>query len=49
MAGVRLRDDFDGGTVRALAKTAKDGRQVRRPQALAAMRAGAARRRGLAG
>ena len=49
MAGVPLRDDFDGGTVRAVAKTAKNGPQVRRPLALAAMRAGAARRRGLAG
>ena len=37
MAGVRLRDDFDGGAVRALAKTAKDGPQVRRLLALAAI------------
>ena len=43
MAGVRLRDDFDGGAVRALAKTAKDGPQVRRLLALAAIYEGATR------
>ena len=43
MAGVRLRDDFDGGMVRAVAKTAKDGPQVRRPLALAAIHDGATR------
>jgi len=43
MAGVRLRDDFDGGTVRAVAKTAKDGPQVRRLLALAAIYDGATR------
>ena len=37
MAGVPLRDDFDGGMVRAFAKTAKDGPQVRRLLALAAI------------
>ena len=36
MAGVRLRDDFDGGTVGTVANTAKDGPQVRRLLALAA-------------
>ncbi len=36
MAGARLRNDFDGGMVRAVAKTAKDGPQVRRLLALAA-------------
>ena len=43
MAGVRLRDDFDGGTVRAVAQTAKDGPQVRRLLALAALYDGATR------
>ena len=43
MAGVRLRDDFDGGAVRALAKAAKDGPQVRRLLALAAIYEGATR------
>ena len=43
MSGVRLRDDFDGGTVRAVAKTAKDGPQVRRLLALAAIYEGATR------
>ena len=43
MAGVPLRDDFDGGAVRALAKTAKDGPQVRRLLALAAIYEGATR------
>ena len=43
MAGVRLRDDLDGATVRALAKTAKDGPQVRRLLALAAIYEGATR------
>ena len=43
MAGVPLRDDFDGGAVRALAKTAKDGPQVRRLLALAAIHEGATR------
>ena len=43
MAGVRLRDDFDGGTVRAVAKTAKDGPQVRRLLALAAIYEGTTR------
>ena len=43
MAGARLRDDFDGGMVRAVAKTAKDGPQVRRLLALAAIYEGATR------
>ena len=43
MAGVPLRDDFDGGAVRAVAKTAKDGPQVRRLLALAAIYDGATR------
>ena len=43
MAGILLRDDFDGGAVRALAKTAKDGPQVRRLLALAAIHEGATR------
>ena len=43
MAGVPLRDDFDGGTVRAVAKTAKNGPQVRRLLALAAIHEGATR------
>ena len=43
MAGVRLRDDFDGGMVRAVAKTAEDGQQVRRFLALAAIHEGAQR------
>ena len=43
MAGVPLRDDFDGGAVRGLAKAAKDGPQVRRLLALAAIYEGATR------
>ncbi len=43
MAGVRLRDDFDGSALRAVAKTAKDGPQVRRLLALAAIYDGATR------
>ena len=38
-----MRDEFDGGTVRAVAKTAKDGRKVRRLLALAAIYEGATR------
>ena len=43
MAGVPLRDDFDGGMVRAVAKTAKDRPQLRRLLALAAIHEGAMR------
>ena len=43
MAGVPLRDDFDGGMVRAVAITAKDGPQLRRLLALATIHDGATR------
>ncbi len=42
-APIELRPDFDGGELRLIARTSKDGRQVRRLLALAAIYDGGSR------